>query len=72
MARASKKISVVPAVQPRLLTIRAAAAYLSASVWAIRTLAWSQAVPYVKIGNRILFDRADLDAYVERAKFGVA
>jgi excisionase family DNA binding protein len=53
---------------PRLLPIKQAAAYLSCTVWAVRSLAWNREVPSLKIGNRILFDKQDLDAFVERAK----
>jgi excisionase family DNA binding protein len=65
-----KAISVgdpVPVAQ-RLLTIQAAAQYLSAHVWAVRELAWNGLVPTIKIGNRLLFDRTDLDKYVDALK----
>jgi excisionase family DNA binding protein len=54
--------------EPRLLTIAAAASYLSATIWFVRTLAWSKAVPHLRLGKRILFDRADLDRYIDQAK----
>jgi excisionase family DNA binding protein len=54
--------------QPRLLGVKAAAAYLGCAIWAVRTLAYSRTVPHLKIGNRTLFDRADLDCYVEAQK----
>jgi excisionase family DNA binding protein len=54
--------------ESRLLNVRAAAAYLSATVWFVRTLAWSRAVPYVVFGNRILFDKQDLDKFIENKK----
>jgi excisionase family DNA binding protein len=57
---------------PRLLGVKATAAYLGASIWAVRTLAWSRAVPSLKIGNRVLFDRTDLDAYIEQQKVPAA
>ncbi len=53
---------------PRLLNVRDAAAYLSVTVWFIRTLGWDGTVPVLKLGNRWLFDKADLDAYVDRLK----
>jgi len=53
-------------VTPRLLTIKAAAAYLSATVWAVRTLLWQQEIRHTQIGRRILIDRADLDAFVNQ------
>jgi excisionase family DNA binding protein len=57
---------------PRLLPIKAAAAYLSCTVWAVRSLAWNRQVPSLKLGNRILFDKKDLDAYVDAQKTAVA
>jgi len=61
-------LEVRSAVSPRLLTVPQAASYLSASVWAVRSLAWSKEVPCVRIGRRVLFDLRDLDRYIERAK----
>ncbi|MGA9155318.1 MAG: helix-turn-helix domain-containing protein [Candidatus Sulfotelmatobacter sp.] len=56
---------------PRLLNVQDAAAYLGTTVWFIRTLGWSDAIPIIRLGNRWLFDKADLDAYVDRVKVGV-
>ncbi len=63
-----KGVSTLREVEPRLLRIKEAAAYLGATVWFLRSLAWSRTVPYVVFGKRILFDRADLDRYVESQK----
>ena len=57
-----------PAVSPRMLTVQDAAAYLSATVWFVRSLVWDQKVRSLKFGKRIVFDRADLDAYIEEQK----
>jgi excisionase family DNA binding protein len=57
-------------VEPRLFSIKATAAYLSATVWFVRTLVWEKKIPSVRFGHRLVFDRADLDAYVERVKVG--
>ena len=65
-----KSPEVVPTLPPRYLTVRDAARYLSASVWFIRALVYSQAVPYVRLGRKIVFDVHDLDAYVARQKAG--
>ncbi len=56
---------------PRLLPIKAAAAYLSCTIWAVRTLAWNREVASFKIGNRILFDKSDLDRFIENQKVTV-
>jgi excisionase family DNA binding protein len=53
---------------PRLLPIKQAAGYLSCTVWAVRSLAWNREVPSMKIGNRILFDKKDLDEFIEAQK----
>lgn len=59
-------------LQPRLIGIRAASAYLSCTVWAVRNLVWSRQVASLKIGNKILFDRKDLDSFIESQKTAVA
>jgi excisionase family DNA binding protein len=61
----------MPAVESRLLGVKAAAAYLSASIWFVRTLIWEKRVPYLKCGHKILFDRRDLDAFIDANKIAV-
>jgi excisionase family DNA binding protein len=56
------------AVVPRLLTVKQAASYLATTAHAIRQLQWGGFLPYLRIGKLIQFDRADLDAYVDRMK----
>ena len=53
---------------PRLLSQQEAAAYLGISYWTLRDLTFRGELPHVKIGRRILVDRLDLDAYLDRAK----
>jgi len=53
---------------PRLLSQQEGAAYLGISYWTLRDLIFRGVVPHVKIGRRILVDRLDLDAYLDRAK----
>ncbi|MGB9473073.1 MAG: helix-turn-helix domain-containing protein [Candidatus Acidiferrum sp.] len=55
-------------MQPRMLPIKEAAAYLGATVWFVRNEVWNLRLPHVKFGNRLVFDRVDLDAYIERKK----
>lgn len=62
----------VPAPEARLLTVKQAATYLAATVWFIRTLAWGHKVPFLHFGNRLLFDKRDLDTFVEQQKAGRA
>ncbi len=52
----------------RLLSVTEAASYLGVSVWTVRSLGWNGEIPQVKIGRRVLYDRPDLDAFVERSK----
>ncbi|MBZ5534003.1 MAG: helix-turn-helix domain-containing protein [Acidobacteriia bacterium] len=63
-----KHTARTPTLAPRLLSIKDAAVYLSCTIWAVRSLAWDHKVPSLKIGNRILFDKKDLDAFIERTK----
>ena len=55
-----------PIIAPRLLTIKHAAVYLSCSVWAVRQLCWSKELRSIRIGHRILIDRSDIDALIDR------
>lgn len=53
----------------RLLNYERAAAYLGISLRAMKDLGGPRGtIPRVQIGSRTLFDKVDLDAYVERAK----
>jgi excisionase family DNA binding protein len=63
-----KKQLAASQVQPRLLNVRQAAEYLACNVHAIRQLQWSRAIPSLKIGKLVQFDRADLDRYVDAQK----
>jgi excisionase family DNA binding protein len=55
-------------VPARLMPIKPAAAYLGTTVWQMRTLVWEKKLPHLRIGKRILFDKADLDSYVDSVK----
>ena len=52
----------------RLLSVKEAAVYLGLSPWTIRSLGWNGEIPEVKIGRRVLYDRQDLDAFIEASK----
>ena len=56
------------AIEPRLFSQQEAAAYLGISYWTIRDLVFRKELSFVKIGRRILIDRQDLDAYLDRSK----
>ena len=54
---------------PRLLNTKAAAAYLSVSPWTLRQLFYRAELRGIRFSSkRLLFDVADLDAFVERRK----
>jgi excisionase family DNA binding protein len=55
-------------IEPRLLSQHDAATYLAISYWTLRDLIFRREIPFVKIGRRILVDRMDLDAYLDRSK----
>lgn len=55
-------------IEPRLLSQQEAAGYLGISYWTLRDLVFRRELPFVKIGRRILIDRLDLDAYLDRSK----
>jgi excisionase family DNA binding protein len=65
------KKPAMPAVESRLLDVKAAAAYLSATIWFVRTLMWEKRVPFLRCGHKILFDRRDLDAFIDGNKIAV-
>ena len=52
----------------RLFSVEGAAAYLSISKRSMTALLAKGEVLKIRIGNRTLVDKADLDAYVERLK----
>ena len=54
--------------EPRLLSQQEAAHYLGISYWTVRDLVFRQEIPLIKIGRRVLVDRLDLDAYLDRSK----
>jgi hypothetical protein len=54
-------------ITPRMLTVRQSAIYIGGTVWAIRELIWSGAVPVIK-RKGYLIDRMDLDAWIDRTK----
>jgi excisionase family DNA binding protein len=62
------KHEVPSVVQPRLLTVKEAAVYLASSPWFIRSLVWDRKLPKLKLGNRLVFDRIDLDRFVDILK----
>lgn len=54
--------------QPRLLSVRQIAFYLSTSTFTVRELLRTGEIPRIRLGRKFLADRADVDAYVMKAK----
>lgn len=52
----------------RLLDYPHLAAYLGVSVRTAKQLAADGEIPKVPIGHRVLFDKVDVDRYIERIK----
>lgn len=52
----------------RMLDYGHLALYLSISLRAAKQLAADDEIPKTKIGGRVLFDKVDVDAYIERIK----
>jgi excisionase family DNA binding protein len=55
-----------------MLTVKDAARYLGCTEWYVRTLVWEKKLSHLVFGKRYVFDRADLDAFVESQKVRVA
>jgi excisionase family DNA binding protein len=64
------EIAPATSVAPRMLSVREAAVYLGATIWHVRSLVWAKKLTALHMGHRQVFDRADLDAFVERLKRG--
>ena len=53
---------------PRLLDYKSAGVYVSLSYWSLRELVLDGEIPHLRFGKKILIDRRDLDAWIERHK----
>jgi excisionase family DNA binding protein len=53
------------APEPRYLTIKGAAAYLSITVWCVRELIWARKVSHARLGNRYVIDKQALDKFMQ-------
>ena len=60
---------VAPSPDQKFLTVKNAAAYLGATVSFVRhELVYGKGCAHVRLGQRIVFDRADLDAFMAKQK----
>jgi excisionase family DNA binding protein len=64
----NKPAGSIPVVE--LLTTSEAAKLLAVSVPTIRRLQQRRAIPFIKIGGSVRFDKRDLVSYVERNRVG--
>ena len=62
-------ISASHRVQPVLLNVKDAAAYLGRSEQAVQHLIFQKELPVVRAGRRVHLDRRDLDAWIEKNKY---
>ena len=60
----SKAQVAIVAPEPRYLTIKGAAAYLSATVWHVRELIWARKISHARLGNRYVIDKQALDKFM--------
>lgn len=63
-----QEVAPVAPLVPLLLSTQEAAIYLGVTRWTIRQLRVTRELPYVPIGNRALFDPADLRELVAARK----
>jgi excisionase family DNA binding protein len=63
--RMDDRIKKIPELK-RLITAKEASQYLSLSTDTIYRMATSKKLPYLKIGDRVLFDIKSLDQWVEK------
>ena len=66
--KAPQAIAALATITPRLFTVKQVAAYLNCAVWAVRELHWNGKVRGITVGRKLLFDRADLDKYIDQLK----
>jgi len=63
--RMDDRLKKIPELK-RLITAKEASQYLSVSTETIYKMAASKKLPYLKIGERVLFDLKTLDQWIER------
>jgi excisionase family DNA binding protein len=68
VARVKAELSLQPSVQPALLNVKDAAAYLGRSEQAVQHLIFQRDLPVVRVGRRVHLHRRDLDAWIEKNK----
>ena len=54
-----------------VMEVKDVCAYLKISSWKVRDLTRTGGLPFVQLGRRILFDKANVDEWLESQKIGV-
>ena len=62
------ELSACPPIQPRLLDAKQAGHYISRPETMVRKLARERKIRVSSSDSRLLFDRRDLDSFIEREK----
>ena len=67
----AKAHRIINPVAKRLYTLPEAAHYLGRSLWSLRSLIWSGALPVVRSerGRKLYVDVQDLEAFISKSKF---
>lgn len=73
---ASKRIGIIQNTKaqgisnPRLLSLKDAAAWLGLTVWAMRERIWSGDIPVVQFpgGRKMYVDRLDMEKFIQKNK----
>lgn len=55
-------------IVPKILTLQEAADYLKIGIWGMRRLVWEGQLPVVRIRRKMMFDKGDLDRFIEQQK----
>ncbi len=69
---AKKELAAAPGINspPRLLPLKAAAAYLGLTPWAMREAIWRGLIPYLQYpgGRKLWLDVKDLEDFISKNK----
>jgi excisionase family DNA binding protein len=66
--KSQRKPALSVEIESKYLRVHAAADYIGCTVWAVRSAVWAGELSYIKVGGRLLFDRADLDVFVVKRR----
>ena len=69
VAKVKAELTFGPSIQPALLNVKEAAAYLGRTEQAVQHLIFQRDLPVVRVGRRVHLHRRDLDAWIEKNKY---